>query len=158
MTDRDRILSRRRALMLAAAATASTGCPKPCLSVAQVCLSVAQVRECEDVGIVFSGASTALEGASITQVDELAKRMIAQGLSGSLAIAVYDEGQPEAAAELRKSRLDTVRAALVERGVGENSVVVPTTIQASSVTAERWLQRTGDGNPLPLSALVTIDC
>lgn len=150
-------MSRRRALMLAAATTVTTGCPKT--SPPQPCLSVARERHCHDERVVFAGSVTTLDESATARVDELATLIASQGLEATLAVFVFDDGRSEAASELNAPRLEAVRAALVERGVESSRVhTTPIDPQAVRMAPETWLALTGDGNPLPLSGLVTIDC
>lgn len=151
-------MSRRRALMLAAAATTvTTGCPKT--APPEPCLSVEIERHCHDEHVVFGASLTTLDAKATERIDELAARINEQGLNASLSVFAFDDGHAEAASALNAPRLEAVRAALVERGV-ESSLVAVTPLDPQSVRMppETWRALTGDGTPLPLSGLVTIDC
>ncbi len=161
-SDRDIVVSRRRALLLVAAA-AGLGCdkngsaplphPEP-----MVCLSAPMPR-CPDARfIVFSGGATTLSEDALATLDTLASQVVSGRSGVRLSVRVVDDGQAEAADALHQPRLDAVRQALVERRAADFAEIQPIEPQTTPMSAEEWLALTGDGNPIPLSGLVLVEC
>lgn len=158
--DRDQVLSRRRALMLAAAASA-TACPRPCLSEV-VCLSPPpepEVPPCTSVSwVVFVGPATAVDPAASARLDQLAKEVLERRLRVVvLRSRIFDDGHADTAANLHEPRLAAVEEALVARGLAATQLERASSAQPL-VPAAEWLRITADGNPLTQSGLIELAC
>src|SRR5262245_35602144 len=118
-SERELVLSRRRALMLAAAVGAvscgPSSDPVVCLSPPpEVCLSV-PVPPCPTIRWgAFSGPSTALDQASAERVANLAREILQLNVSVRLVARIYDDGHADTATGLNEPRLAAVEQALRE--------------------------------------------
>jgi hypothetical protein len=169
--DRELVLSRRKALMLAAVATSATACPQPCLSEPmvclsrppdpQVCLSAPQpMPACGALAITwiaFSGPSTALDAAANGRLDQLAQEVAAGQLHLVLRSRVYDDGHADTANILHEARLAAVEQGLVNRGIAAAQLTREPNPQPP-VPLPEWQQITGGSVPLTQSGLIQLSC
>lgn len=158
--DRDIVLSRRKAFMVAIAAS-SLGCGETivCLSPPHVCLSAPGPR-CPDVRfIVFKGTSTSLDAEAQAAMNTFADQAKLHGVMYvQLDVRVFDDGEASAANELHQPRLDAVLAAAKAQGAADQVHARPIDASTLTLTADKWREITGDGNPIPLSGLVLLTC
>jgi hypothetical protein len=162
MTDREVVLSRRRALVLAAtaatAATTATACPRPSLK-QLACLDLtSNMPPCDlrHTWVRFSGAATTLDDAAMARVAQIAEDIAAGEVVVSLASSLYDDGHTDDAVGLHEPRLDAVYAALVERGVAMSAI--ESARPAYPLTQIEWLELTGSGDAPPGSGVVRFTC
>ncbi len=158
--ERDVVLARRRAFLMAAAAT-TIGCGErlPCLSPPMVCLSPMPPPCPDQRYVAFEGAATSLSPEAKTKIAFTAKFIREQGAHVLLVARVFDDGHVDAAAELHEPRLQAVHQAFGDYELLDRIQVKPLAdTHELAMNGEQWLEMTGVGNPTPLSGLVLLAC